>query len=381
MTKVYLIRHAEAEGNLYRRVHGWYNSLITPRGYLQIQALEQRFSGEVFHAVYSSDLFRTMTTASAIYKSHDLPLQTHAGLREVNLGTWEDRTWGEIARNDIDTLGKFNTTHPDWQVEDGENYHQLRARVSNTILELAKEHPGETIAMFCHGLAIRNALAVFLGLSVEESAQMGHSDNTAVSCLEIDGDAVKVVFQDDASHLSEDISTFARQKWWKQDTGGKVDSNLWFHPLDVERQLECYTKSRQETWQHICGVDCKGQDEAWVSGLEKYPNSLMCAMLGDELVGFIHMDVENSNSDESGQISFLYLLPKFRGEDLAVQLLGQAVATFRPLGCTSVCVYCSEINEIAYSFFLNNGFKKTGDSQNGGSSLDRLEKYIGYDEK
>ena len=25
MTTIYLIRHAEAEGNLYRRAHGWYN--------------------------------------------------------------------------------------------------------------------------------------------------------------------------------------------------------------------------------------------------------------------------------------------------------------------------------------------------------------------
>lgn len=29
MTTIYLIRHAEAEGNLYRRAHGWYNSTIT----------------------------------------------------------------------------------------------------------------------------------------------------------------------------------------------------------------------------------------------------------------------------------------------------------------------------------------------------------------
>ena len=29
MTTIYLIRHAEAEGNRYRRAHGWYNSTIT----------------------------------------------------------------------------------------------------------------------------------------------------------------------------------------------------------------------------------------------------------------------------------------------------------------------------------------------------------------
>ena len=40
MTTIYLIRHAEAEGNLYRRIHGWYDSLITDNGFAQIKALE-----------------------------------------------------------------------------------------------------------------------------------------------------------------------------------------------------------------------------------------------------------------------------------------------------------------------------------------------------
>ena len=39
MTKLYLIRHAEAEGNIYRRMHGQYNSRITPNGLRQIEAL------------------------------------------------------------------------------------------------------------------------------------------------------------------------------------------------------------------------------------------------------------------------------------------------------------------------------------------------------
>ena len=62
MTTVYMVRHAEAEGNLYRRVHGWYNSLITDNGYRQIAALRGRFADIHIDAVYSSDLFRTMTT-------------------------------------------------------------------------------------------------------------------------------------------------------------------------------------------------------------------------------------------------------------------------------------------------------------------------------
>ena len=32
MTKIYLVRHAEAEGNLYRLVQGHFNGVITKRG-------------------------------------------------------------------------------------------------------------------------------------------------------------------------------------------------------------------------------------------------------------------------------------------------------------------------------------------------------------
>ena len=58
MTTIYLIRHAEAEGNLYRRVHGWYNSLITENGYRQIAALEERFRDIHIDAVWSSEIGR-----------------------------------------------------------------------------------------------------------------------------------------------------------------------------------------------------------------------------------------------------------------------------------------------------------------------------------
>ncbi len=62
-TTLYLIRHAQAEGNLYRRCQGWYDSLITETGYRQIAALAERFKDVKIDAVYSSDLFRTRTTA------------------------------------------------------------------------------------------------------------------------------------------------------------------------------------------------------------------------------------------------------------------------------------------------------------------------------
>ena len=86
MTTIYLIRHAEADGNLYRRAHGWYDSVITDRGYRQIAALAKRFASTRFDAVYSSDRRRTMTTALSVYKTHGLPLVTTPRVREIGIG-------------------------------------------------------------------------------------------------------------------------------------------------------------------------------------------------------------------------------------------------------------------------------------------------------
>ena len=39
-----------------------------------------------------------MTTAKAVYLSHGLELHTDPGLREIGLGAWEDKPWGELER-------------------------------------------------------------------------------------------------------------------------------------------------------------------------------------------------------------------------------------------------------------------------------------------
>ena len=126
MTTIYLIRHAEAEGNLYRRAHGWYNSTITDRGYRQIAALSKRFTDTKFDAVYSSDRFRTMITALSIYKTHGLPLRTVRALREIDVGYWEDTPWAELERIDPEQLANFSNDSQNWHVPGCESFAEVR---------------------------------------------------------------------------------------------------------------------------------------------------------------------------------------------------------------------------------------------------------------
>ena len=148
MTTIYLIRHAEAEGNLYRRAHGWYNSTITDRGYRQIAALAKRFADTKFDAVYSSDRFRTMITALSIYKTHGLPLRTVRALREIDVGYWEDTPWAELERIDPEQLANFSNDSQKWHVDGCESFAEVRDRMRKVLTEIAEAHPNGTVAVF-----------------------------------------------------------------------------------------------------------------------------------------------------------------------------------------------------------------------------------------
>ena len=90
MTTVFLVRHGEAEGNLYRRIHGHYDSKITENGLLQLKALQQRFAPIHLDAAYSSDLYRARKTADAVCAPKQLSVTLDPRLREVSMGDWED---------------------------------------------------------------------------------------------------------------------------------------------------------------------------------------------------------------------------------------------------------------------------------------------------
>ena len=256
MTTIYLIRHAEAEGNLYRRIHGWYDALVTENGLRQIQALEQRFQGEHFDAVWSSDLYRTCTTARAVYEPRGLELRTDPELRELNMGDWEDQTWGQVRRTQPGELDRFNRSDPTWTAPRGEGLGELGERVERALRRIAAAHPDQTVAVFSHGTAIRQALARIKGIPPEEWHGLRHSDNTAVSCLKWDGAAFQLAFEGDNSHLDPAISTLARQSWWRRDGKRAEDVNLWFRPLDLERESQTYYEARLHCGRTPWGVTC-----------------------------------------------------------------------------------------------------------------------------
>ena len=312
MTNIFLIRHAEAEGNIYRRAHGHYNGLITERGYKQIERLRARFENIHIDAVYSSDLSRARTTAAALSEPHGLEINLTEMLREVNAGMWEDVAWGDIEYFYPEMYDKFSNDPGLWIVDGSESYEDVKARMFDILSETAIKHDGGDIAVFSHGFAIRSLMCRIEGIPSHETFKMPYFDNSAVTRLTFDNGKFEVMHRGCVSHLDKDHSTFAHQSWWQEGVK-RVNENLRFMPLNQvasENLLRIFQAKAGER----ARVDIQ-----------------YAAFLVDEPIGIIGLDKVRGTKSGIGWISYIHVIPAHRKKSFATQMLGLAVSDFRKL--------------------------------------------------
>ena len=306
MTEIYLIRHGEAEGNVFRRFHGQYNALLTPRGHLQVAAVAKRFEHIHIDACYSSDLTRTSLTARSVYIPKGLPLIRDPRFREALVGEFEDVPFGWLDRFAPEQMYNFNNNPLAWKAEGAETFEEYTQRFYEAVLDAAPVHDGGTIAIFAHGCVIRGLLnREFYWKSGEK---LPYSDNTGVSHLFYDKGTLTCDYANDNAHLPEHLSTFALQSWWRA-TDNRKEVNCYFLPYDSKMVLPA-------------GMKLPDRDS---------DGALMVAMLHDAPVGVVSL---GKPEGKTGRIIGMALKEGMDGRMYGDQLLGEAFSQFRKLGCT-----------------------------------------------
>ena len=336
-TKIFLIRHAESEGNIYRRAHGHYNGLVTARGYKQLEQLEARFKTEKVDAVYSSDLKRTMTTAAAVAAPHNLQINESNRLREVKMGVWEDTSWGDIEYKDTEMNRNFSQDPAQWNIEGGEAYADVQKRMYDYIVKTASLHTGECIAFVSHGFAIRSLMSYLKKVPSERTREVPYCDNTAVSLLHYESDELTVEYYGDNSHLSSELSTLARQNWWRKESHKGATENLRFMPLNEvasEQLLRIFSAK---------------------AGERALADKQYAAYHTDEPVGILGIDTKRYANNNTGWISYMHIMPHHRNKTYGTQLLGLAVSDFRKLRREKVRIELPSGN-LATNFLLKHDF-------------------------
>jgi probable phosphoglycerate mutase len=277
-----------------------------------MERLRERFEGERIDAIYSSDLSRASTTATALSKPRKLPIHKTEQLREVGLGVWEDTSWGDIGYHDHEMNVNFNHDPARWDVHGSEAYDNVKSRMYSFITETANNHDGETIAFFSHGFAIRALMCHLEGFPSHETDKMPYCDNTAVTLFIYDEGELKIEFHSDNSHLTNEQSTMAGQTWWRTEKKWAPE-NLRYMPLNEVCSDELLRIFRAN------------------AGERAHVDAQYAAFLADEPVGIVGLDTKRDRKSGIGWISYVHVIPLQRNKTFGTQLLGLAISDFRKL--------------------------------------------------
>lgn len=214
-TKIIIVRHAQAEGNIKRYFQGHTDGPISEGGFAQLDALAARFESIDFQAIYSSPLKRAYMTAEACNRRLKLPIHTDERLMEINGGVLEGVPWADFPKLYPEQAKFWDSAPHLFRPEGGESVPEVIARMSAAVCDIAARHEGETVVVATHGCAIRCLMSWAKGLPAERINEVAWWDNTAIGIIEITDGNPKLLEENDCGHITEELSTFAKQRWWK----------------------------------------------------------------------------------------------------------------------------------------------------------------------
>lgn len=370
MTEIYLIRHAQAEGNLYRMMQGHWDGDLTELGLRQAEALGCRFEKIHIDAVYSSDLRRTRLTIEPVCRVHSLPLNTDRRLREINIGPWETGFFADISYETPELMQQFISDQENWYLDGAETYAQVQQRAYEALCELAAANEGKSIALASHGITIRCILSKISGIPLSDGVTLPVFGNTAVTRLFYDKGSFTIDYMNDSSHLD----SVEAPRWGKA-------AMLRTESFDPAEDREYYCACYEDAWLSAHGsLECFTPGPYYRSALEHYAENKKAVQRvfdGEEPVGLIDLDTLRGAHVGYGWISLIYLKEEYRHRGCGIQLLARALVLYRALGRKSLRLHVAEDNSEALAFYRRWGFREISRERNSLGYLILMEKPIG----
>lgn len=195
MSRVYIVRHGETEGNNSGRFQGNSDTELSALGLAQIEALNKRFYNVHISHIYTSPLKRAQITAQGIKLT--CPISAAPELREIHLGSWEGVHYDAVAERWPREKQIWNDEPHLFAAPNGESMQQVYDRVTAFIERV--EAQGD-ILLVSHGGTIRNVMAWLSG-GIHTLKDMPWVKNTSVTCYEYSGGVRNVVLTNDVSHI------------------------------------------------------------------------------------------------------------------------------------------------------------------------------------
>ena len=205
VTKLYLVRHGQSDGNAEGRFGGHGPTPLSDLGRKQAEATAKLLKKEGVNAIYSSDLHRALQTAEPLSQLTGIPVVQTSAFREMNVGVLEGLTFDESKQtfpDDYYALVNRNVHHV---ITDGESYRHLLRRSTTQLWEILRDHMGGRIAIFSHTGAICFMTLHLMGAIRRDTKQTPWivTSNCGINRFEIRGrNNVRILALNDTRHLT-----------------------------------------------------------------------------------------------------------------------------------------------------------------------------------
>ncbi len=197
-TRMYLVRHAQSEGNRGEYTCPDEDPPLSEVGREQARRLAQRFDRQRVDAVYSSPLRRAQETAGAIAGAANLKVGTLDDLREVDLGQAQT-DYEAFTEEDARALRDRVANQPTWDSFPGsEGSAAARRRVVAAMDRVMEECGGKRVAVVTHGGVIQTYVSLVLGL---ERDFVFYAFNAGITSIRAQGDRRVIWRLNDIGHL------------------------------------------------------------------------------------------------------------------------------------------------------------------------------------
>ena len=182
------------------RFYGHTDVGLSPLGVRQADCLAECLREAPLAAVYTSDLRRSLDTASRVAAVHGLKPIVEAAFREIGMGRWDGRTAQEIRHREPELAARWFRASGSLPFPEGEGLDGFHARVLSALREIGSANRGRTIALVGHGGTNRVILSAALGAPASRLYAM-RQDFAALNLIEYDEDEATVVRMNDRCHL------------------------------------------------------------------------------------------------------------------------------------------------------------------------------------
>jgi len=214
-----MVRHGATILSAEDRFAGVTDVELSEEGREQARRLAERLSQEKIGAVYASPLGRTVETARILAAPHNLEVQTRDGFREISHGHWEGMKRREVEEKFPNEIAEWERDPYTFAPAGGESGLAVTARALPALIDLVREHPGETILVVSHKATIRLLLSSLLGFDPRRYRDNLDQKPAALNIVDFrDPIRARLTLFNDTSHYDKtpipEIPKVRLSKWW-----------------------------------------------------------------------------------------------------------------------------------------------------------------------